>query len=144
MSNLFASVGRVQLRRLVSEFASKRMHYSKLYREKLKGSMDITFLETDLDDTVPHIHPIRVLNGKRDSLRASLQEKGIETGIHYKPNHLLSYFSDKCSQFPITEMLFSELLTLPLHPGLSEDDICYISEAVKDFFKKERAKNYEQ
>ena len=58
----------------------------------------------------------------------------IECGIHYYPNHLLSYYGAKKGELPITEQLYQELLTLPLHPGLSEGQVDFVIEKVKAFF----------
>ena len=54
-------------------------------------------------------------------------EKGIQVGYHYQPNHWLSFFQDeKQDPLPVTDTVFSELMTLPLHPDLSDQDIKYI------------------
>jgi dTDP-4-amino-4,6-dideoxygalactose transaminase len=59
-----------------------------MYREKLNDCDGIKFFEADLNKIIPHIQPIVVMNGKRDELRKYLDAQGIQTGIHYKPNHL--------------------------------------------------------
>ena len=69
----------------------------------------------------PGADPIYVTNGSRDEIRAALAERGIETGIHYKPNHLLTMYGNATEHFPVAERLFDEMLTLPLHPGLTEE-----------------------
>ena len=43
--------------------------------------------------------------------------------MHYKPNHLLSFFGGGAVRLPVTEQLYAELATLPLHPGLSREDV---------------------
>ncbi|MBI3794061.1 MAG: DegT/DnrJ/EryC1/StrS family aminotransferase [Nitrospinae bacterium] len=134
MSNIFAAIGRTQLRRLDNEFAPVRKRQVADYRESLAGVAGIKFFETDLKNVVPHIIPVRVLNGRRDALREFLKNAGVETGIHYKPNHLLSLYGGGATSLPVTEMLYGELLTLPMHPGLNDDDVAFVSEAVKRFF----------
>lgn len=127
LSNIMAAIGRVQLSRLDKEFAPTRRKLAALYREKLCKVPGISLLDTDPDDyIVPHIMPVRILNGKKSKVQKELANKNIPTGIHYKPNHLLSFFGNGKPQLPICEQLFSELLTLPLHPGLSEDDISHV------------------
>jgi dTDP-4-amino-4,6-dideoxygalactose transaminase len=83
-------------------------------------------LDVDLTDVVPHMQPIRVLGGGRDRLRRALQDVGIPTGIHYKPNHLLTRFGGGHPHLPVTERLYDELLTLPLHPELDEAVVDWI------------------
>lgn len=126
MSNIMAAIGRTQLRRLDSEFAPARRTLSRLYREHLANIPDIAFFAANLDEIVPHIQPVRVLNNKKSTLIQYLETKGIPTGMHYKPNHLLSFFGHGRVSLPITEQLADELVTLPLHPGLTPQDVLWI------------------
>ena len=131
MSNIMAAIGRVQLPRLDREFAPARRNLARLYREQLAHVPDIAFFRANLDEIVPHIQPVRVLNGKKNALTAHLESKGIPTGMHYKPNHLLSFFGHGRVSLPVTEQLASELTTLPLHPGLSDKDVLWICDEIK-------------
>lgn len=130
MSNLFAAIGRVQLSRLESEFAPARVALAKRYRQHLHGMADIRLLDTDLGAVVPHIQPILVEDGRRDSVREYLERQGIATGIHYKPNHLLSLYGGGGVSLPLTESLYEALLTLPLHPELTLADVDRVCEAL--------------
>jgi dTDP-4-amino-4,6-dideoxygalactose transaminase len=123
MSNIMAAIGRVQLGRLESEFGPARRTLSALYAKLLEPLEGIALLATDPGDyIVPHIQPVRILGGRLGGVRRKLAAAGIPTGVHYKPNHLLSYFA--CGYgLPATEALYGELVSLPLHPGLSEDDV---------------------
>ena len=71
-------------------------------------------------------------------MRKILNKNHIETGIHYKPNHLLSiYYNKKKNKLPLTEKIYSEILTLPLHPELKHKDVIKISKIIKEIlFKK--------
>ncbi|MDR2573908.1 MAG: DegT/DnrJ/EryC1/StrS family aminotransferase [Desulfovibrio sp.] len=132
MSNIMAALGRVQLARLETEFIPARRALAARYREQLAGVADIAFLRTDpADFIVPHILPVRVLRRRKDAVKNALAEKGIPTGMHYKPNHLLTYFGGGAACLPATEQLYSELLTLPLHPGLSVQDVDNVCVAVQ-------------
>lgn len=136
MSNIMAAIGRVQLARLDTEFAPARRHLLSLYREELHNVVGLGLLDMDAADIiVPHIHPVRVLHGRKDAVKARLAEQGIPTGVHYKPNHLLTYFKDMQPQgasFPVTEQLYAELVTLPLHPAVTEQDVRSICTALRD------------
>ncbi len=133
MSNIMAAIGRVQLTRLDNEFAPKRKRLAALYREELASEARIRFLKTDpRDDIVPHIQPVRVLDGLMPAVRKALDKAGIPHGVHYKPNHRLAFFHDEsAAPCPVTEELFSELVTLPLHPGISEDEVREVCAAVR-------------
>ena len=136
LSNLFAAMGRVQLGRFEGEFKPRRVEVAQKYRRAFAGTGNLQLLAGDPGPIVPHIFPVRVLNGKRDGLRQFLQDRGIETGIHYKPNHLLSFYGGGREALPVTERLYEELLTLPLHPGLGDEEIDYTIAAVSEFLSK--------
>jgi dTDP-4-amino-4,6-dideoxygalactose transaminase len=132
MSNLFAAIGRVQLRRFPSEFLPARVELSRRYRIRLKESRLVRLIDSSPGDIVPHIMPVRVLDGRRDEVRVILSKKGVETGIHYKPNHLTSFYSRPGLMLPVTERIYGELLTLPLHPGLTTDDVDLVCDALNE------------
>ena len=133
MSDIMASIGRVQLQRR-EELAEIRQYLAKLYFEKLSINKRIISILKNFDLVVPHIFPIRILNLKnRNSLRKKLFEKGIETGVHYVPNHKLTlYLSKDDNPLPETEKIHSEILTLPLHPGLNKDEVEYVCRQLQD------------
>jgi len=132
MSNIMAAIGRVQLSRLENEFAPKRTRLAAIYRERLADLLDLAFFHADpKDEIVPHIAPVRVLYGHRDRVKAALAEAGVPSGIHYKPNHLLKRYGGGKISLPVTERLYNELMTLPLHPGLSEEEIEHISAVLR-------------
>ena len=131
MSNLFAAMGLVQLGRFQAEFMPRRQEIAKHYHEALAGVNNIVLFPDDYDETVPHIFPIRVTGQRRDGLRSHLLENEIECGIHYKPNHLLTLYGAKRGSLPVTEGLYEELLTLPLHPGLADEDLQRVISTVK-------------
>lgn len=134
MSNIFAAIGRSQLAKFESTFSPIRQKYFNRYKEGLKNLPGILFQKIDSDaELVPHIFPIRVLNSKRDILKKYLFDKGIHTGIHYKPNHLLTFYKSNFP-LPITEKLYDELLTLPLHPALTSNDIEEIIQQIYLFY----------
>lgn len=133
MSNIMAAIGRVQLSRFEQEFAPARKHLAALYREELAGVEQVQFLQTDpRDDIVPHIQVVRVTDGQMPRVRQALLDAGIPVGVHYKPNHLLAYFADEqAASLPATEALFAQLMTLPLHPGLSDQDVKDVCAALR-------------
>ncbi len=131
MSNIMAAIGIEQLKR-IEEFSLKRKSYSKLYAELLSVSKYISFPKINYDSAMMHIFPVIIdKTFDRDEIRKSLQDKGIQTGIHYYPNHLLSYFFEESNSFlKNTEEIYSKLITLPLHPDLTIDDIKYVTNTI--------------
>ena len=134
MSNLFAAIGLVQLDRFEPEFKPARQSLAKSYHRQLCSLNEIVLFPDDYSDVVPHIFPVRVLNNKRDALRQHLLSHDIECGVHYYPNHLLSFYKTRGITFTVTERLYSELLSLPLHPGVTEADQKRIVNVINEFF----------
>ena len=132
MSNIMAAIGRTQLKRFHS-FISKRKEVVSKYLDSLSEIKGIDLFEFDYKNSVPHIFPIKVPE-HRDSLRSYLFENNIETRIHYKPNHLLQIFNDGEAR-KVTENLAKELITLPLHYDLSDEELNIVINKVKSFFK---------
>lgn len=98
-------------------------------------------VEMDYSKHVYHLFVIQVSNGKRDELAKYLNEKGIATGLHYPiPLHLQKCFAHlgyKKGDFPVTEKLAENGLSLPMFAELEEEQIRYIAENIKEFAKKE-------
>ena len=67
-----------------------------------------------------HFYWIRVKNRKK--FREKLAKKGIETGTHYKPIHTFTYYKSNI-RLPNTEKVGEEIVSLPTHPNLTDDDI---------------------
>lgn len=133
MSNIMAAIGRVQLSRLDGEFAPARRALAALYRQELSGVPGLALLQTDPDDDiVPHIFEIRALHGRKDAVKARLAEAGVPTGVHYKPNHLLTLYGGGRVSLPVAEQLYGELVTLPLHPGVSREEVLAVCAAVRE------------
>jgi len=62
-------------------------------------------------------------------------ENGIETGIHYKPVHKMSYFQNG-TKLLITEKIGDEIVTIPTHPNLSKTNIDKIINTINKLYKK--------
>jgi dTDP-4-amino-4,6-dideoxygalactose transaminase len=131
MSDLMASIGIEQLKK-AKVFFKKRQELAKLYNSLLEKHPRIHLIPHNYDHVVPHIYVVRIRNlDDRAGLQDFLLEKGIETGIHYQPNHLLSlYKSGKKDEFKKTEKIYSEILSLPLHVDLTKKNISYISDTL--------------
>jgi dTDP-4-amino-4,6-dideoxygalactose transaminase len=132
MSNLCAAIGSVQLRRLDTEFAPKRVVLARRYEELLAGAPQIRTLELDYGAVVPHIFPILIADGRRDAVRQALLDNEIECGIHYKPNHLLTLYGGGSTKLPVAEDAYSRMLTLPLHVELTAAEQQRIVQIIRD------------
>lgn len=132
LSNIFAAIGRVQLRRFPTEFAPRRRHVAELYTSLFKDNPNIRLTPMDYaHDIVPHIFVIRITNGTRHQVQQELDRHEIQYGVQYRPNHLLTYFRAPYS-LPVTEEVYSQVLSLPMHPDLSDDDVRLIAGIVNE------------
>ncbi len=124
MSNIMAAIGLEQLSRF-PQLSQKRQCLARKYDEFLSGHSHIKPLSHDYSSVVPHIYVVRIAGLKnRNELRIKLQECGIQTGFNYQPNHELSYYRHSGdAPLLVTNAIFPELITLPLHPDLSDEDI---------------------
>jgi len=132
MSNVMAAIGREQLKK-IDTFATHRKLCVAKYMDKLKAVKGLEILQLDYANIVSHIFVVRILNGYRDSLMAELRANNIECGLHYMPNHLLDYFSVSYA-LPIAEKLSGELLSLPLHCELGQEEQDKVIETILNFF----------
>ncbi|MFT4301244.1 MAG: DegT/DnrJ/EryC1/StrS family aminotransferase [Desulfovibrio sp.] len=136
MSNIMAAIGRVQLSRLEEEFIPARRALAARYAERLAAVPHVALLRTDPRDfVVRHIMPVRILDGCKDAVKEFLAAQDLPTGVHYKPNHLLSYFGHGES-LPVTEQLYAELVTLPLHPGLTLEDVDAVCTGIEEALRR--------
>ncbi len=104
------------------------------YNEALQGAGVATPAELDAVTSVYHLYVIRVTRGSRDTLQQHLREHGISTGIHY-PIALpfLNAYRDlghQPSDFPESLKASSEILSLPMYPELSREQIHYIADTI--------------
>lgn len=129
MSNIMASIGIEQLKKF-KVFQKQRKELAKHYQKLLSEVSEIELLDIDYNFITPHIFIVKVKNGNRDLLKIGLENNGVQTGVHYYPNHLLKYYSNY--PLPITELLYSNILTLPLHPDLKKSDIDFICNKIKN------------
>ncbi|MDD5022720.1 MAG: DegT/DnrJ/EryC1/StrS family aminotransferase [Candidatus ainarchaeum sp.] len=139
LTNLGASIGLAQLKKLDS-FNNKRIENAEyLTKEisKIKGLTPPKVLENTKH--VFHQYVIKVENEfslKRDELQVYLREKGVGSAVHYPiPIHLqplyknLGYPENIC---PITQELANKVLSLPVHPSLSKEDLDYIIKVLRE------------
>ncbi len=133
MSNIMAAIGIEQLKRF-DEFAGIRRRRAKLYDTFFKGHQKIVTLDHNYEEIVPHIYVVRLTGcPDRTQIQRKLLDNGIQTGIHYQPNHLLSYYRRQdIDPLPITETIYPQLLTLPLHAELLEDDVNYVASVLRE------------
>lgn len=133
-----AAVGREQLKRL-DEFNARRRQAVAWYRQDLLGIAGIK-LPVERPNCVPVYHMFVIQVDRRDALAKHLKERGIGTGVHYPvPNHrqpaIAALYKD-LPQLPVTEALVDRILSLPIHPHLTENEVETVCREIKAFVGK--------
>lgn len=125
MDELQAAVLGVRLRHL-DETNARRQRLAARYFARLS---DVDGLLLPPGDGVFHLFVVRT--NRRDALRAALADAGVGTDVHYPwPAHQQAPYAADVS-LPATEQLAREVLSLPMYPELSEDDVDYIVSVVR-------------
>ena len=130
-----AAVLRIKLKRL-QEWNQSRRRNAALYTERLQNIPGITLpVEAEFAESVYHLYVI--LTDHRDGLQEFLSEKDIATGLHYPlPLHLqkaYAHLGHKKGDFPVAEHTAERLLSLPMYPELTEQQIDYVCSSIKEF-----------
>lgn len=135
-TELQAALGISQLRKL-DRLNLRRKELVRLYRELLKDVEEVIIPFEDFNSSANYIFPI-FTKVDRDSLRLYLYERGIQTSIHYKPLHVFSAVKKYCGdvKLPVTEQAYKMQITLPLFPSMTEGDVEFIVESIKDGIAK--------
>ena len=138
LDSLQACVLRAKLPHLDS-YNQKRREAARLYTEGLQGNPNIITPEIPQGDTshVFHQYTIRILGGKRDALAEHLTKHGIPFGIYYPiPLHKQKAYEDsryREADFPATNELVQEVISLPMHTELDKEQINFITKLITDF-----------
>jgi UDP-2-acetamido-2-deoxy-ribo-hexuluronate aminotransferase len=138
LDTLQAAILRVKLKYL-SKFNADRKAVADLYDKAFEGCASTSIPErVKYSSHIFHQYTIRVRNGKRDELKRYLETKNIPSMIYYPgPLHTqkaychLGYMEN---DFPVTNTLCKEVLSLPMHPDMEREQIDYITNNILEFF----------
>ncbi len=138
MDAIQAAVLEVKLKH-INLWNKKRQQAARYYKKLLK-EIDVPFIKVFEDDqkaaSVYHLFVISV--PQRNKLQKYLLDYGIQTGIHYPvPVHLqksLKFLGYQSGDFPVSEKLAQQILSLPLFPEISKEQQDWIVKKIKDFY----------
>jgi len=138
LDEIQAAILRIKLRKL-PEWTARRIAIARHYNDRLAGSGVIVPEIPEGGRHVFHCYVVRVPGGRRDDLRAYLAERGIGTGVHYPvPIHLQeasAFLGYRQGDFPVTERLANEVVSLPMYPELTDTQVDTVAEAVAGFMR---------
>ena len=136
LDEIQAAILRVKLTKL-DEWNNKRRNNARLYDKLLNGVVTIPF-EEEFDKHVYHQYTILVDN--QDKLREHLKENGVASAIYYPlPLHLQECYANlgyKKGDLSVAESLPSKVLSLPVFPGLSDEELKFVCDIVVEYSKE--------
>ena len=138
LSEILAAIGTVQLGHL-PDWIKARRNAAKLYRKHLRDEESIHLpQEAKWARHVYYVYTIRVPAKDRDPLRAHLSSKGVATGLYYPvPVHRQPAVTmgKRARKIPVTDRLVDEIVSLPMHPDLTEPQIKRVAREVSGYFR---------
>lgn len=141
LDTLQAAILRVKLKHL-DQFNSSRQVAADYYDKALAGCYEIAVPEREkYSSHIFHQYTIRIKNGRRDELKKYLDEKKIPSMVYYPgPLHMQEayrYLGYKESDFPVTNLLCREVLSLPIHTEMDEEQLDHITRNILKFFERQ-------
>ena len=138
MSSMTAALGISQLSKLDKLISKRRKNAQYLSSKLNKHSKIILPFNYKNHKSVFQLFSIRVTDNLRDNLMTFLTSKGIMSKIFFEPVHLSKFYSknmNKKSSLPKTEKISQQVLTLPMYPSLTKDDMNFISDSIDEFME---------
>lgn len=146
LTDLAAGIGVHQLKK-ADAFRRERERVALAYSRYLRGVEEI-ILPTVGENRIHswHLYAIRLRLERvaidRAQVIQDLKHAGIGTSVHWMPLHMHPYYRDtygyKANDFPVSARLFQEIISLPIYPGLTEEEVERICEAIKGIITHHR------
>jgi perosamine synthetase len=141
ITDIQCALGNTQMKKL-PEFLKRRRAVAAAYDEAFSGMKNVSPLKVrDQIEHAYHLYVIRVPSQRRAEIFADLRKAGIGVNVHYIPVHLHPYYRKNLGTSeglcPVAEAAYGEIISLPMHPGLSDDDVAAVIEAVESTSKEE-------
>lgn len=138
MTDVHAAIGNAQLAKLEKN-NQKRKANAQFYNEHLTG-VSVPYVP-DGYTHVYHQYTVRVPDGKRDALREFLKGKEIGSEIYYPvPIHKQGFYIDQFGDdtvYPQAELAATDVLSIPVHPMLSREDVELVAASINEFMNKD-------
>jgi perosamine synthetase len=133
MNDIAASIGLVQLDKL-PQSNGRRKEIVEMYRKSLGdlAEVELPLRDDDVYQSSWHIFCIKC--EARNDLSVFLQDNGIATGVHYTPIHIYKCYGNR-PELKNAQALQHRILTLPLYPSLTDKQVNYVIEKVREFYR---------
>ena len=143
MTDIQAAIGLCQLMKLNKQH-ERRRDLAQIYQTELANFSQIRtpVAPENPSEHAWHLYIIQLPPGERNGFIRALSEANIECSVHYIPLHLFEFYQEhygyRVGDFPCAESAFERVVSLPLHPGLTEAEIHIVIDAIGDFFSHAR------
>lgn len=133
IDNLQAAVLNIKLKHY-DEWVSRRRAIAEMYRKGIEGVGDLKLPHFDDDRYFDVYQNYVIRSSKRDALKQHLESQGIETQIKWPvPNYSYNWYPFKYEPLPKTEQICREILSLPMYPELTDEEVDFVVQAMKNF-----------
>jgi dTDP-4-amino-4,6-dideoxygalactose transaminase len=148
LTDIAAAIGLHQVRK-ANAFHARRTELALQYARSLREVEEVIVPRVQPDRIHSwHLYSIRLrvdrLRIDRAQFIAELKQRGIGTSVHWLPLHMHPYYREtygyRPEDFPAAAALYPQLVTLPLYPDMSEDDVRRVGEAIKQIVKAHKTK----
>ncbi len=138
MTDIMAAIGLGQLDRY-KNLLERRTEIIKKY-DAVCDELGISHLvhHTDMMDSSNHLYLMRIpgiSEEQRNALIVKMAETGVTTNVHYKPLPMMTAYGKDCSEYPNSYDYYHNLISLPLHTLLSDEDVEYVCESLKSVIR---------
>ena len=140
MTDIQAALGISQLKK-IDAFLAKRNDIARRYLELFDGmgGTEIPVTSKDIYHSW-HLFTVLLSTMDRGKFYSFMKKQNIGVNVHYIPTYRFSYYQKNLptnpADFPVTEDVFNRIITLPLYPGLSDEDIQFVVQTVKTAFRQ--------
>lgn len=140
MPSAIAALGISQLKK-IRKIINMRRRVAAFYNKQFSDIENVMTPNPEKSfDHVYQLYSIIVKNGKRDELARHLGKAGIMSKVYFQPIHLTRFYRKlyrfKGGELPVTEQISKEILTLPLYPHMSKQDMSFVASEVRKFFER--------
>jgi perosamine synthetase len=141
LNTVQAAIGRIQLKRL-DAWNERRRSIARMYDALLTDIDSIVTPPTENSIVRPVYHLYVIRCEHRDRLKASLEQNGVQCGVHYPvPIHLQPIYREMYGytggEFPNSETLSGEALSIPMHPELTTEEVKIVSHRIHEFYGRD-------
>jgi len=147
MTDIQAALGLAQLRK-VEWMWRRRSEIAAGYTESLRGYQEISLPSVKPDrESAWHLYPIRLNPGQfacgREIFIERLKDRGVSTSVHFIPLYRHPYYRDTfafdAAEFPVSEQIFASTVSLPLYPGMADEEVRWVAASVAEVIGQFRA-----